>query len=167
MLRKFYATVLLITCCLPLLFLLFMKIQQNQAQKAMKEKMEGQVLLNVVIPQKDIVWVKKNKEILFQGRMFDIKTISLKDDRYHLTGLFDDKETELARQWQQEQSRQNEKGNVLVVAFIQLFYFSSGSSQDIVQYSTVSSLPADTTWPLSDRADLVLTPPPQSVVYFG
>jgi hypothetical protein len=141
-----------------------MKLYQEQARHSMKERLEKKSLLQIVVPENEIIWIKGNKEILLQGKMFDIKSISLHKDDYHISGLFDEKETELVKQWQQEQSSRNEKGAVLLVAFIHLFYFSSGNLEDAIYFTSTNDCLGELIVSLSDGNDLVPTPPPQNVM---
>ena len=57
----------------------------------MLEKLEEAHVQIVHIHAKDLIWIKKNKEILVHGKMFDVKQLTLENNVYSITGLFDEK----------------------------------------------------------------------------
>lgn len=57
----------------------------------------GSRLESFSLPARDLVWYEKDRELLIGGRMFDVKSIEMKDGVAHITGFFDDLETELNR----------------------------------------------------------------------
>jgi hypothetical protein len=61
----------------------------------MMERMEKQHLTAIQVPVDEFHWYEKDKEILVEGRMFDVKSIRLQSGTYYITGLFDEQETEL------------------------------------------------------------------------
>jgi hypothetical protein len=61
----------------------------------MMEKMEKNELQTISIPTDQIRWFKKNHELMIDGKMFDVKSISKQGDTSIITGLFDDDDTEL------------------------------------------------------------------------
>jgi len=61
----------------------------------MLQSLEENNLTTVRIPEKEFRWYEKNREILVDGKMFDVKSIRLIADTYMVTGLFDEMETEM------------------------------------------------------------------------
>jgi hypothetical protein len=61
----------------------------------MMGKMEKDELQTISIPTDQIQWFKKNHELMIDGKMFDVKSISEQGDISMITGLFDDDDTEL------------------------------------------------------------------------
>lgn len=61
----------------------------------MMEKMEKDELQTISIPTDQIRWFKKNHELMIDGKMFDVRSISKQGDTSMITGLFDDDDTEL------------------------------------------------------------------------
>lgn len=49
------------------------------------------------LPIESLVWYEKDRELILDGRMFDVKAIEWKDDVVRVTGFFDDLETNLNR----------------------------------------------------------------------
>ncbi len=82
----------------PLLFYAGYFIKQQQIQSQMSAKLKQSRLSTITIKQDDIKWVKANKEILVNGRLFDINSIVKKADYFLITGLFDNDEDLLQRE---------------------------------------------------------------------
>lgn len=77
-----------------LLFICFF-VQQKVVQQCMLEKLEEASLQTISINKEDIIWVKENKEALIEGKLFDVKFYSIKNNEVILTGLFDKDEDAL------------------------------------------------------------------------
>ena len=80
---------------MPLLFALFFLVKQQAIRYEMKERLEKERLHTITVRQDKVVWAKYNKEIIVEGKMFDIKSYSIKDSICFFTGLFDEEETAL------------------------------------------------------------------------
>jgi hypothetical protein len=164
-LKKIYTLFLLLLCCLPFFFYASFNIQQIRIQHLMKERLEKQVLHQVIIAENKIQWVKESKEMILDGKMFDIKSIRLENGVYHISGLYDDEETFLVKQLEKQQQSNTTSGNKILVQFIQLF--QSNLSQD---FNTEPLFPilsnnhsVEKDWRLAPGSVAVLTPPPQMV----
>ncbi len=56
----------------------------------------GEEKVSVIrIPEREFKWYEENREIVVDGKMFDVKTIALIDGVYEITGLYDEMETQL------------------------------------------------------------------------
>jgi hypothetical protein len=162
-LKKIYTLFLLLLCCLPFFFYALFNIQQIRIQHLMKERLENQSLRQLVIAEQDIQWVNEGREILVDGKMFDIKTFHLEKGVYHISGLYDEEETSLVKQLEKQQQSNTTSGNKILVQFIQLF--QSNLSQDFNSGCLLPTLSnnhaAEKDWSLASGSVAVLTPPPQ------
>ena len=61
----------------------------------MKEKLENEFLHTITVPKENVTWVKYNKEIIVEDKLFDVNSFSEKDGLYFFIGLFDAEETAL------------------------------------------------------------------------
>lgn len=115
---------LLVLAAMPLVYILFARVHQQSIRHMMKERLESQILQTVVLPEEEILWVKDGKEILVNGRMFDIRSAYLQNGEYVFTGLYDDDETQLLKQLQNNQQKSNSEDQLLVhlFQFLQSFY---------------------------------------------
>jgi hypothetical protein len=80
---------MMIIMAAPLLFYAGYFIKQKQIQSQMVSKLKHNILSTITIKQDDIKCVKSNKEILVNGRLFDVNSIVKKADCFEITGLFD------------------------------------------------------------------------------
>ena len=57
------------------------------------ERLESEELVTITVPVSKVQWMEEGREIMVDGKMFDIKTYSEKDAVFTATGVYDDKET--------------------------------------------------------------------------
>jgi hypothetical protein len=95
----------------PLLVPAYFMASRQIIRSQMLEKMEEQNLVSVEVPAAEFQWYEEGREIIINGRMFDVKSITLSDGVYFIRGLFDEKETELKQALQNQQDEQD--GNTL------------------------------------------------------
>ena len=77
----------------------------------------GNRLQTLTLPVTSLVWYEEDRELLIEGRMFDVKSIDVKDGMAQVTGFFDDLETELNRALQDT----GERGQPLATSGWRLF----------------------------------------------
>ncbi len=80
------------------LFVVF-GVKQKIIQHQMLEQLESASLQTITINKVDITWVKKNKEIIVNGKLFDVKSYTVAGDKIILTGLYDDDEDKLKKEF--------------------------------------------------------------------
>ena len=153
---------LLLLAALPLVYTLFMGIPQKVIQHRMKEKLETQLLRSVTIAKKDVHWIKDEKEIWVNGRMFDIKSSHLQNGEYVFSGLYDEEETALLEQLQKDQQNNNSDSKQLVQLFQLLQSFYNNQQEEIVFLENIPGakfIPEAS--PLASQFISIFTPPPQ------
>ena len=84
--------VLLVITSVPCLLFVYFQSAQWYVQHKMEEKLENEQLQTVAIPISDVKWFKENKEIIVDGKLFDIKSVVFQDGIASFTGLYDDQE---------------------------------------------------------------------------
>ncbi len=162
--RKSYAIILFVLLSIPICSLVCMQIFQLVIKQEMKEKLEYQLLHKVTINKADLVWVKKNSEILLEGRMFDVKSMSQEKDILHIQGLFDDEETAIENFIQKNNSGNSTNQQRTIVQFFQVFQsaihtdFINGM---LVFFVTNKIFYTENRPALSDQILKVNTPPPK------
>ncbi|HSF46118.1 MAG TPA: hypothetical protein VLA58_08900 [Chitinophagaceae bacterium] len=107
----------------PLLMPAYFMISRSIARHEMLEKLENQNLVSVQVPASEFQWYEEGREIIINGKMFDVKSIELSHGVYFVTGLFDEKETQLKQALQNNlEDQQNEKiASQQLVQFITSF----------------------------------------------
>ncbi len=90
---------MLLLVAAPFIFFVFFFVQRKVVQHRMIEKLEQASLQTISINKVDIVWVKENKEALINGKLFDVKSYSISNNKIILSGLFDEDEDELRKDY--------------------------------------------------------------------
>ncbi|MEI8060033.1 MAG: hypothetical protein WCG67_07745 [Ferruginibacter sp.] len=86
---------LLFIVAVPLFFSVAFVIKQKLIQNQMKEKLEQATLQSISVPLTALNWFKKDKEAIINGKLFDVKEISISGNTVTLKGLFDNDEDQL------------------------------------------------------------------------
>lgn len=94
-LKKITGIFLLLLVAVPLFFSIGFIIKQKNIQAEMKQQLKTALLQTIIVPARDVKWIKKDKEILVYGQMFDVKTSVKSGGNIVFTGLYDEDEQEL------------------------------------------------------------------------
>ena len=162
-LHKISSCFLLLAGSLPVLLVLAFLIKQQVIRHQMLEKLEEQKLHSITLPAGEVHWVKKGKEIRVQGKMFDVKTVSEKNGQFTFTGLFDEEETELVRNLEQDIHHKNDQGHQLLIQLLQWMqsaYPASGTG-DLASVTFQISQPSFQSIRIPHSYKSILTPPPK------
>jgi len=153
---------LLILAAMPLIYILFARVYQELIRHKMKERLEAQVLQTVTIPENEVLWVKDEKEILINGRMFDIRSTHSQSGVYVFSGLFDNDETQLLKKLQKDQQSSNSENKLLVhlFQFLQSCYQNQQSEPVFCENMNFDNL-FSTTPSLHSGFLSIYSPPPQ------
>ncbi|RYZ59096.1 MAG: hypothetical protein EOO14_08835 [Chitinophagaceae bacterium] len=81
---------------LPLLAMFLLQLGKAYIQSTRDERLETEDLVTVVLPADKVVWEEDEKELWVGDQMFDVASYTIQDGHYHLTGVYDDDETEVA-----------------------------------------------------------------------
>jgi hypothetical protein len=163
--KKIAACFLLAIVLAPLGYTFVFQAKQQSIHHYMKEQLEEKMLQTIVLNGEDIKWFKQGKEIVVDGKMFDVKSARYRDDGVVLfTGLFDEEETLLMKQLRQKQQEENTKGNKQLVQLLQLAQSLPGEDPaDGCTWQIISANPfAAYTPSLPNAYTRILTPPPQT-----
>ena len=131
--KSISATGMLILLGLPGFLILHYQVMQLHIQHQMEEKLEEMYIQTVRVPVNEIQWYKQDKEIIIEGKLFDIKSLSIVNRVAEFKGLFDEKETsikEMINQLQQQQEKNNPI-NSTAAKFFSLVLFQD----DLLPYS--------------------------------
>jgi hypothetical protein len=83
-------------CCLVMLPLLFsggLQIFQLYLKQRASYRMEHGQMQNLVIPIEKVQWMEEGREIMVDGKMFDLASYSVEDGFLKARGVFDERET--------------------------------------------------------------------------
>lgn len=118
--KKISALFLLLAALIPVAFILILQVKQQVVQHQMKESLEQELLQIISLPGKKVHWIYPGKEILVNGKMFDVKSYYKKNGHYIFTGLYDHEETALVNQLEENWKKNKESGNQLLRNLFQL-----------------------------------------------
>lgn len=119
LLKYITAFIWLTALLLPLVTPLVLQVQQRFVQWEMLEALEKKELITITAAASTIHWVKKEKECMINGEMFDVKRMEQQGDKLILTGLYDEKEKQIKKQLlTQTKEQQKDKRSSQVVKLI-------------------------------------------------
>jgi hypothetical protein len=148
----------------PLLFTIFIVIKQQVIHHKMEQQLESKMLHTIALAESDIHWLKEGKEMLINGRMFDVKTFKNSGiDKVVITGLFDEEETLLVNQVKKQHQNDTDNGTKILAQFFQLLQITHDNTaeENFIPFSPGSNyFQGDESRPASPFIT-ILTPPPQ------
>lgn len=127
--RPITAFMLLLLLAVPLLFSVVILVKQQIAQHQRNEKFSKEILQTVTVSSSEIYWVKREKEILLNGKLFDVKSYSKNGNSISLTGFFDHKEDKLVQQIVRLALQKDHTGNPLSEPAIKFLFFPAYATQ--------------------------------------
>lgn len=125
--KNILAFSMLLLVVAPLLFFIGFLVKREIIYHKMMEKLESASLHTITIRLADVNWTKKNKEVMIDGKLFDVKYAEIIADKINLTGLFDDEETKLEKNIStafHSNKNQQTPFSQLKLKFIFNFYFN-------------------------------------------
>ncbi len=96
--KKITASGLLLLVAIPILFSASLLVKQKILHYQRDQKFNKEVLQTVVVSADAIYWVKTGKEILLDGKLFDVKSFTTTGKKISLLGFFDHKEDTLVQE---------------------------------------------------------------------
>ncbi len=148
----------------PLLFVLFFSFKQQVIRHRMHRRLEEQQLHTVVLAENTVRWAEEGKEILIEGRLFDVQSMEHKDGTIIFHGLYDEEETELELMFNTAWKKNLAGQHRLLAKIFQCL--SSFYCNCLPNFNDVLSRSAYTfsfpTPPLPAWVRPILTPPPQA-----
>lgn len=147
----------------PLLFIIIFSLKQQAIRHRMKERMENQSLHGITLADNEIHWLKEEKEILVNGKLFDIKSISQNNGLTTFYGLYDEEETLLKTVFETNCKKKMTAENMLLGQLFQCLhgiYFIPVATSPFLSGKQLHEVSLNSPKILS-RFKTILTPPPQ------
>ena len=119
---------MLLLVAAPMFFILGHLFKRELIYYEMMEKMENASLHSISIPIAEVNWIKKNKEVMIDGKLFDVKSWEIIDNQVKFYGLFDEEETKLEKDFSSAMHPNNDQQspiNQLALKFIFNFLFTN------------------------------------------
>lgn len=115
LLKKITILGLMIVVAIPLSFTAGIIVKQKVLQFHRRERLEKETLQTITVPAEKIKWIKAGKEILVDGKLFDVKHYSKDGHQIILTGFFDKEEDSLYDQINQIAQENNRSSPFKVI----------------------------------------------------
>lgn len=134
--KKITAFLLVLLLAIPLIFSVVLTVQQKVLQVSSRFKFDKEIIQTISVHKKDINWVKKGKEILIDGKYFDVKSFKTRGDDLLLTGYYDHKEDNLVgkiKRLFQQKDKSESPVNQTAVKFI---FFPAFTNHAEISYET-------------------------------
>ncbi len=121
----------------PLGVSIFNILQQNLLHKKIATRFKTEVLQTITIAKADLNWAKKNKEVIIDGKYFDVKSFTIKGDKITLTGFYDHHEDKLVKRMtnlMQQNNGSESPVNQLAVKYFFFPLFTQQTDVDFIQH---------------------------------
>ncbi|HRI23693.1 MAG TPA: hypothetical protein PLZ45_03400 [Ferruginibacter sp.] len=109
--RKITALGFLLLVLMPLFFSAGIMLKQKVMQLHRRARFEKESLEIIVLPAEKIHWIKRGKELIVDGKLFDVKSFSTQNGTTSFTGFFDGEEDELVDRLGDATEQKKEAGN--------------------------------------------------------
>jgi hypothetical protein len=161
--KKISALLFILLGFTPLLFIIYTSIKQQEIRHNMKRQLEIKMLHTITLEKNDVYWLKDGKEIIINGRMFDVKSFQpAGDGKIIFSGLYDDDETALADQVRKNQQTENNSGGKILAQLFQLLQASFNNALTEVFIPSLNNNHfTDIEQSLVSQYITILSPPPQ------
>ena len=167
--RSIAPLLLLFLSAMPLLFALFIQVKQEVIRNRMKANLASLHLQTITVRKENVRWVEGEKEILVNGRMFDIKSRKLQNDIYSFSGLYDDDETTFVQQIENSHQRNQAFNNEIATRVFQWLQsiFYQPACENIVAQQFYKQKTVFITPVLPEQPKTIPAPPPWPVSFFS
>jgi len=128
--KRTIASVFIIVASIPFTLSVYFLVQQEMIHFNIHKAFEEQSLQTMRIIKADAEWINEGKELLINGKLFDVKYIREAGNYIEVTGLFDGKEDELNHQLkktEREKSPVNSIGHNTLITFLFQTLFSNAT----------------------------------------
>lgn len=110
--RKTIAIAVAAFILLPLFFSGGLQLFQVYLKQRAIHKLETETLTQVKVPLEQVKWMEAGREVMINGKMFDLKTYAEADGFFTATGVWDEKETQVM-EWLNHFNDQQQTGLVI------------------------------------------------------
>ncbi|MEP7237344.1 MAG: hypothetical protein ABI685_05755 [Ferruginibacter sp.] len=112
---------LLLLVALPLVISVCIFFKQTTLQNQRKQRFETEELQTITVSSEKINWIKHEKEIAIDGKLFDVESFKTSGNNTIFIGFYDNKEDKLVKHIKtvnQQKNDSNGMANQLAVKFL-------------------------------------------------
>ena len=132
--KQLTAFALLLLVALPVFLSVSFYIKQQLVQHQREQRLKTEVIETITVDAEKIDWIETGKEILVDGKLFDVKSFKISGNNIVLTGFFDAKEEKLVKHIgdiEQQKSKSGSPLNQLAVKFLFLPNYKESTTSSI------------------------------------
>ena len=164
--KKTTAVGLLLLVAIPLVFSVVVLVKQKIIHYLREERFDTELLQTITVSPEEFHWVKQGKEIMIDGKLFDVESYKTECDKVLLTGFFDNKEDKLVSHMT-ELAQQKDESNSPFSQQILKFLFSPACTNHLkITYGGNWKFISQQYYPfdemIPDASSHSISPPPRS-----
>lgn len=123
--NKIIAFVMLLVLATPLCYVASLTIQQLFVKIAMEKKLKTAALQHITLPINEVQWHDKDKEIIINGKLFDVENYTVTYGLATFKGLYDSVEDGINKKLNNFENKQIAPIYKLIVKFFSTPIFST------------------------------------------
>lgn len=132
--KKLTALGLLLLVVLPFFISVSFFIKQKLIHHQRIQRFETEFLQTVTVSAKNLLWIKSGKEIILDGKLFDVKSLKTDGNVIVLTGFYDGKEDNLVKHIKKLTQQKNGSDNPVNELAVKFLFFPIYSWQSEITY---------------------------------
>ncbi|MEO6251845.1 MAG: hypothetical protein ABIO79_00955 [Ferruginibacter sp.] len=126
--KRITALGLILLLAIPLWLSVVFIVKQKILRLNIQSRFGKELIQTITVSKKNLVWAKKEKEIIVKGKYFDVMNYTTSGDEVLLTGFYDNKEDDLVKKIKiliRQKKESNNSANQLAINFLStIIYFS-------------------------------------------
>jgi hypothetical protein len=164
--KRMIALGFMLLIAIPLCLSVVFVVKQKILHLTIQERFGKELIQTITVAKKDFTWVKKEKEIIVEGKYFDVMHYKTSGEDVIVTGFYDNKEDELVKGIKKlirQKRAANSSTNLLIIGFLSpiihfnqteithnmTWHFISGQYHSFDERLTTGSIPTPTQPPKS------------------
>lgn len=121
--KNIVALVIILLLASPLVVSIFNLLQQKNLHSNIAARFKTEIIQTISIAKADLYWAKKNKEVIIDGKYFDVKSFIVTGDSISLTGFYDHHEDKLAKRMTKQMKQNSATDAPVNTKFVKCFFF--------------------------------------------
>ena len=164
--KKITAFGLLLLVAIPLFFSVAFLVKQKIIHYLREERFDTELLQTITVSPEEFHWVEQGKEIMIEGKLFDVESYKTEGNKVLLTGFFDDKEDELMKHVKELTEQKDKSKSPFSQQVLKLLLSPAYTNHSEITYDLNWKIISQQYYPFTEiipaAASHCLTPPPRS-----
>jgi len=129
LIKNIIALFFLLVLAMPITIAVTGIMRQFNLHKKIEARFKTEIIQTITIVKSKINWTKKDKEVLIDGKYFDVKSFIIEEDKIVLTGFYDHREDILAKHIRKLVQSNSETESPVSQQFLKYFLFPAFINQ--------------------------------------